>query len=161
MNPLIFVFTSLFLSTEVSVWAIEQVQEDFFGNNSYCDRWFRIWNSEISKICSVSVSSRNENSLLLFFTGSIYFIKISAELFYLLGNFHLKKFPITLFVSKICLSEKTQKILFSNYSVISSKKLWNQKTKRLHKGFKWLFVFSRGILQTKNELFCCFRCSFW
>ena len=95
------------------------------------------------------------------FTGSIYFIKISAEIFYLLGTFHLKKFPITLFVSKICLSEKTQKILFSNYSVISSKKLWNQKTKRLHKGFKWHFVFSRSILQTKNELFCCFRCSFW
>ena len=161
MNPLIFVFTSLFLSTEVSIWAIEQVQEDFFGNNSYCDRWFRIWNSEKFQNMLCFCFFQRRKLFVTVFTGSIYFIKISAEVFYLLGTFHLKKFPITLFVSKICLSEKTQKILFSNYSVISSKKLWNQKTKRLHKGFKWLFVFSRGILQNKNELFFCFRCSFW
>ena len=129
MNPLIFVFTSLFLSTEVSIWAIEQVQEDFFGNNRYCDRWFRIWNSEISKICSVSVSSGDENSLLLFLQAQFISSRFQPNYSTCWGIFTWKNFQLHCLCPKSVCPKKLRRYYFRTTPLLAQKNFEIRKQK--------------------------------
>ena len=156
MNPLIFVFTSLFLSTEVSIWAIEQVQEDFFGNNSYCDRWFRIWNSESSKICSVSVSSRDENSLLLFLQAQFISSRFQPKYSTCWGLSTWKNFQLHCLCPKSVCPKKLRRYYFRTTPLLAQKNFEIRKQKDFTKESSDILFFLEAFCKLKMNFFVAF-----
>ena len=82
-------------------------------------------------------------------TGSIYFVKTSAEEFHVQWSVLFKNYPIKMFAAEICLSGKTQKLLILNYSVITLKNSKIRKQISITKDSRDLFLISQAFYNLK------------